>query len=64
MSLPTPKYLQDRLKDHDVPGGILISAGDTASRDPNPIAGIIYMNTELGKLQIYDGADWQNLVFE
>lgn len=64
MSLPTPKYLHDRLKDHDITGGILIPAGTTAQREPAPKAGTIYMNTELGKLQIYNGSVWKNVVFE
>ena len=40
---------------------ITIPAGNTAQRSQNPIAGMIRFNTDIAKIEGYDGTNWANI---
>lgn len=42
-------------------GAIAIPAGNTAQRSQNPIVGMIRFNTDIAKIEGYNGTNWANI---
>jgi hypothetical protein len=52
-------------KDGDVldieQGALVIPSGNTAQRSQSPVMGMIRFNTDIAKIEGYDGTNWANI---
>jgi hypothetical protein len=42
-------------------GGLVIPSGNTAQRSQSPVVGMIRLNTDIAKIEGYNGTNWANI---